>query len=139
MRHLIFGLLMFAAAAFGADTAAVRSDAVRRVSELLSGSPQEKAAAAQALGYAKDERAIDALSKAAQDSDLVIACAAAEALGAIGTAQAADALLRAWAGGAPAALANGVLRCAEARRVAGDAARARTGRAGGGRTSQSRA
>ena len=61
-------------AAWGADTAA-----------LLTGAPQEKAAAAQALGYAKDGRAVGALAKAALDSDPVVAYAAAEALGAIGT------------------------------------------------------
>jgi type 1 glutamine amidotransferase/HEAT repeat protein len=114
MRKWILGWLVAAVTAFGADTAVV-----------LTGTPQERAAAAQALGYARDAAAVEPLAKAAQDGDRAVACAAAEALGAIGTEQAADALLRAWAGGAPAPLANGVLKCAEARLASGDTARAR--------------
>lgn len=44
MKTLFFGLMMFGLTAMGADTADVRSDAVRRFSALLSGTPQEKAA-----------------------------------------------------------------------------------------------
>lgn len=106
--------MVVAVTALGADTAV-----------LLNGTPQEKVAAAQALGYAKDATAVEPLAQAAKDSDRVVAYAAAEALGAIGTEQAADALLKAWASGATAALANGVLKCAEARLASGDTARAR--------------
>ena len=125
MKTLFFCLMMFGLTAMGADTADVRSDAVRRFSALLSGTPQEKAALAQTLGAAKDEGAVDALAKAALDSDPAVAYAAAEALGAIGTEKAAEALVKAGASGSPAALANGSLRCAEARREAKDTARAR--------------
>ncbi len=126
MKTLFFGMLLIGLTAMGADTADVRSDAVRRFSALLSGTPQEKAALAQTLGAAKDEGAVDTLAKAALDTDPVVAYAAADALGAIGTEKAADALLQAWAKGSPAALANGLLRCAEARWAAKDAARAQT-------------
>ena len=105
---------MFGLTGFGADTLLV-----------LNGTPQEKVAAAQALGYAKDGTAVDALAKAALESDLVVAYAAADALGAIGTAQAADALLQALKGGKLDALASGVLRCAAARRLAKDEGRAK--------------
>lgn len=91
----------------------------------FDGTPQERAAAIQAAGYARDASALSELAKAALDRDPVIAYAAAEALGAIGTEAAADELLKAWACGSTAGLANGLLRCAEARRKAGDAARAR--------------
>ena len=105
---------MFGLTGFGADTLLV-----------LNGTLQEKAAAAQTLGYAKDERAVDALAKAALDNDLVVANAAADALGAIGTSQAADALLTALKGGSLDSLAGGTLRCAEARRLAQDMGRAK--------------
>ena len=126
MKPLVILMLLVGLTAVGADTADVRSDAVRRFSALQSGTPQEKAALAQTLGAAKDEGAVDALAKASLDSDPAVAYAAAEALGAIGTEKAAEALLKAWASGSPAALANGLLRCAEARREAKDTARART-------------
>jgi len=114
MRNLLFGLLLIGAPVFGANTAA-----------LLNGTPQEKAAAAQALGYAKDESAVDALAKAALDNDSAVAYAAADALGAIGTSPAADALLTALKGRHFDSLASGALRCAEARRLARDAGRAK--------------
>lgn len=106
--------MMVGLTALGADRAA-----------LLSGTPQEKAALAQALGTAKDAGAVAALSQAALDADPAVAYAAAEALGAIGTEKAAESLLKAWASGSPATLANGLLRCAEARAQAKDAALAR--------------
>jgi type 1 glutamine amidotransferase len=115
MKIQFLGLMMIGLTAVGADTAA-----------LQSGTPQEKVALSQTLGAAKDESAVDALAKAALDNDPVVAYAAADALGAIGTEKAAEALLKAWASGSPAALANGSLRCAAARREAKDAASART-------------
>ena len=115
MKTLFFGLMMVGLTAMGTDIAV-----------LLSGTPQEKAALAQTLGASKDESAVDALAKAALDADPVVAYAAADALGAIGTEKAAESLLKAWASGSPATLANGLLRCAEARREAKDTARART-------------
>ncbi len=111
---LVFGLLLFGLASFGAETAS-----------LLNGTPQEKATLAQMLGAAKDASAVDTLAKAALNQDPVVAYAAADALGAVGTDKAADALLKAWGSGSQGALANGMLKCAEARRAAGDAARAR--------------
>jgi type 1 glutamine amidotransferase/HEAT repeat protein len=92
----------------------------------FGGTPQERVAAIQAAGYAKDASAVDALAKAALDADPAVAYAAAEALGAVGTEKAAESLLKAWASGSPATLANGLLRCAEARREVKDTARART-------------
>lgn len=91
----------------------------------LNGEPGERAAALQAAGYARDESAVPALSRAVADADPVVVYAAAEALGALGTEEAADALLKAWEAGAPTALGNGLLRCAEARAQAKDSARAR--------------
>ena len=105
---------MFSLTGFGADTLL-----------MLNGTPQEKAAAAQALGYAKDENAVDALAKAALDGDPAVAYAAADALGAIGTSPAADALLTALKGGNLDSLTSGALRCAEARRLAKDDGRAK--------------
>ena len=114
MSKLFLGLILAGLTALGADTAA-----------LLNGTPQEKAYLAQTLGAARDESAVDALAKTALDSDPSVAYAAADALGAIGTEKAAESLLKAWASGSPATLANGLLRCAEARREAKDSARAR--------------
>jgi type 1 glutamine amidotransferase len=114
MKTRLLSLMLVGLTALGADRAA-----------LLSGTPQEKAALAQALGAEKDAGAADALAKAALDADPAVAYAAAEALGALGTEAAADALLKAWVTGSPATLGNGLLRCAEARAQAKDEARAR--------------
>ncbi len=113
MRSVI--ILMLAAGLGGAAV----------VAEALDGAPGERAAAIQAAGYARDASAVPALSKAVADTDPVVAYAAAEALGAVGTEVAAEALLKAWEAGVPAMLGNGLLRCAEARALAKDAACAR--------------
>jgi len=114
MKRIFLLMALCGLMASGADEAA-----------LLTGAPRDRAAAIQAASYARDVSAVPALAKAAQDADSVIAYAAAEALGAIGTEAAAEALLKAWETGAPATLGNGLLRCAEARRDAKDSARAR--------------
>jgi hypothetical protein len=68
------------------------------------------------IGVRRDAKAVGALAKLLGDSDAVVACAAARAMGKIGTAEAASALQAALpkaSGGVKLDLCEGLFRCAE--------------------------
>ncbi len=69
------------------------------------------------VGVRRDAKAVGAMAKLLGDSDAVVACAAARAMGKIGTAEAASALQAALpnaSGGVKLDLCEGLFRCAEA-------------------------
>ncbi|MDD2600675.1 MAG: HEAT repeat domain-containing protein [Kiritimatiellae bacterium] len=88
--------------------------------EFSNPNPVQRANAAQRAGYSRDATAVAALTKMLADAEPKVAYAAAQALAAIGSAPAAEALLAAMKGGQAAVVNDAALRCAEARRVAGD-------------------
>jgi HEAT repeat protein len=89
-------------------------EALRRALGQVKGKPL--AGVIGSIGVRRDAKAVGALTKLLGDSDAVIACAAARALGKIGTAEAVTALQAALpnaSGSVKLDLCEGLFRCAE--------------------------
>jgi type 1 glutamine amidotransferase/HEAT repeat protein len=90
-----------------------------RATSVTTGTPAERAKAAQELGNPRDASAVADLAKTALDKDEAVAYAAAQALGHIGDDKAAAALLDVLKKDSRPVVIDGALRCAEARLAAG--------------------
>ncbi len=90
------------------------NEALRDALGKLKGKPL--AGVIGSIGVRRDAKAVSALAKLLGDSDAVVACATARAMGKIGTAEAASALQAALpnaSGGVKLDLCEGLFRCAE--------------------------